>query len=102
MKNPYATDFSHTNLCLRPNLQTEQECGINMKKTYVTSHPLHIVMVGFYRGGVNMFQILVVEDDWDIQEVLENHLCGSGYEVTLASRISGLDNTAIESVPEKQ
>ena len=73
-----------------------------MKKTYVTSHPLHIVMVGFYRGGVNMFQILVVEDDLDIQEVLENHLCGSGYEVTLASRISGLDNTAIESVPEKQ
>ncbi len=31
-----------------------------------------------------MFQILVVEDDLDIQEVLENHLCGSGYEVTLA------------------
>lgn len=56
-----------------------------MKKTYVTSHPLHIVVVGFYRGGVNMFQILVVEDDLDIQEVLENHLCGSGYEVTLAS-----------------
>ena len=32
-----------------------------------------------------MFRILVVEDDLDIQEVLENHLCGSGYEVTLAS-----------------
>ncbi len=32
MKNPYATDFSHTNLCLRPNLQTEQEWGINMDK----------------------------------------------------------------------
>lgn len=32
-----------------------------------------------------MFKILVVEDDLDIQEVLENHLCGSGYEVTLAS-----------------
>lgn len=32
-----------------------------------------------------MFKILVVEDDMDIQEVLENHLCGSGYEVTLAS-----------------
>ena len=31
MKNPYATDFSHTNLCLRPNLQTEQEWGINME-----------------------------------------------------------------------
>lgn len=31
-----------------------------------------------------MFKLLIVEDDTDIQELLENHLCGSGYEVTLA------------------
>lgn len=32
-----------------------------------------------------MFQILVVEDDLDIQELLENHLRGAGYSVALAS-----------------
>lgn len=32
-----------------------------------------------------MFRILVVEDDTDIQELLDNHLSGSGYEVVLAS-----------------
>lgn len=31
-----------------------------------------------------MFKVLIVEDDTDIQELLENHLCGSGYEVALA------------------
>ncbi len=32
-----------------------------------------------------MFRILVVEDDTDIQELLDNHLSGSGYEVVLAN-----------------
>ena len=32
-----------------------------------------------------MYKLLIVEDDTDIQELLENHLCGSDYEVTLAS-----------------
>ena len=30
MKNPYAEDFSHANLCLRPNSQVEQEWRIKM------------------------------------------------------------------------
>ncbi len=28
MKNPYAEDFSHANLCLRPNSQVEQDGGL--------------------------------------------------------------------------
>lgn len=32
-----------------------------------------------------MFRILVVEDDTDIQELLDNHLSGSGYKVVLAN-----------------
>lgn len=36
-------------------------------------------------GGANMYQILVVEDDLDIQELLENHLRSEGYGVDLAS-----------------
>lgn len=32
-----------------------------------------------------MIRILVVEDDTDIQELLDNHLSGSGYEVVLAN-----------------
>ena len=32
-----------------------------------------------------MFRILIVEDDTDIQELLDNHLSGSGYEVVLAN-----------------
>ena len=31
MKNPYAEDFSHANLCLRPNSQVEQEWRISVK-----------------------------------------------------------------------
>ena len=37
MKNPYTEDFSHANLCLRPNSQAEQEWEVFMKVAIISS-----------------------------------------------------------------
>ena len=36
-------------------------------------------------GGVTMQRILVVEDDFDIQELLQNFLQEAGYEVAVSN-----------------
>ena len=55
-------------------------------------------MLHFYAGGGTMQKILVVEDDFDIQELLQNFLQEAGYEVTTAK--DGIDAIAVFSDKE--
>lgn len=56
---------------------------MNIKNTKL--HFNHKYLCYAYDGGGTMQKILVVEDDFDIQELLQNFLQEAGYEVSIAT-----------------
>ena len=56
---------------------------MNIKNTKL--HFNHKFLCYAYNGGGTMQKILVVEDDFDIQELLQNFLQEAGYEVSIAT-----------------
>ena len=55
------------------------------KKEWHASSEIQKTMIHYRLGGGIMQEILVVEDDFDIQDILKNHLIDAGYEVAVAS-----------------
>ncbi len=67
VKNPYAEDFSHANLCLRPNSQVEQEWRISVKllsvaiPSYNSEAYMRKCIDSLLVGGEDV-EILIVDD----------------------------------------
>ena len=73
---------SHLLLCF-----LEQHFSLNEDRTETNLHILHMnhkIRCYTYPGGGNMERILIVEDDFDIQELLQNFLQEAGYQAAVA------------------